>query len=94
MDIDKVLVNDFANRGIFGDEISELQAPGTPIATHLTDDELAFGLSFRYSLVYLLDGINILVIHFLQRFLSVCRQGKENGYYCQKQFFLHMLSNR
>ncbi len=27
MDIDKVLVNDFANRGIFGDEISELQAP-------------------------------------------------------------------
>ena len=62
MDILKIIRYDLADSSVLLDEVCELQTPGTPIATHLTDDELAFGLSFRYSLVYLLDGINTFAV--------------------------------
>ena len=90
MDIDKVLINDMANSRVIRDEVSKAQTPGTPVASNLADDKLAFGFGFRDSLVYLLDGIDVLVIDFLERSLSVCRQGKESCYYCQNQIFLHI----
>ena len=58
MDILEVLADDLADGGVIRDEVGKAQAPGTPVAAHLTDDELAFRLGFRYCLVYLFDGIN------------------------------------
>ena len=37
-----------------GDELGKAQAPRTPVAAHLADDELALGLSLGHSLVNLL----------------------------------------
>jgi hypothetical protein len=47
MDINKVLVNDIADGRVIRYEVSKPQAPGTPVATNLTDDELSFRLSFH-----------------------------------------------
>lgn len=65
MDIDKVLVNDIADGTVIRYEVSKPQAPGTPVATNLTDDELSFRLGFCYGLAYLLDGVDVLVIDLL-----------------------------
>ena len=65
VDINKAFVNDIAYCGVFRDEVCKPQAPGAPVATHLTDDELPFSLGFQYSMVYLLDGVNVLVIDLL-----------------------------
>ena len=66
MDILEVLADDLADGAVIRDEVGKAQAPGTPVATHLTDDELAFRLSFRYCLAYLLEGINCLIIYLFQ----------------------------
>lgn len=79
MDILEVLVDDIADIGIIRNIVCKPQTSGTPVATNLTDDE--FSLRFRLDnrLVYLLDGVDVLVIHLFQTRLSICQQGKENG---------------
>lgn len=47
MDIDKSLVNDIAYCSVIRYEVSKPQAPGTPVTSHLTDDELSFRASFH-----------------------------------------------
>lgn len=74
MNIDKVIVNHLADGGIVGDEVCKAQAPGTPVAAYLTDDELAIGLGLEDGLVDLLKGIDIFVINLFQRRLGL------NGY--------------
>ena len=69
--IAEIICYDLADGSVFRDKVCELQTPGTPVATHLTDNELAFGLGFHHSLVYLFDGINVLVINLLQRRLGI-----------------------
>ena len=76
MDIFKVLVDDLADGGVIRDEVGKAQAPMAPVSTDLTDDELAFRLGFRYCLVYLLNGINGLIIYFFQP-LGICRYYKK-----------------
>ena len=46
MDILEVLADDLADGGVIRDEVGKEQAPGTPVATDLTDDELTFRLGF------------------------------------------------
>ena len=65
MDIFKVLVNDFADCGIIRDEVCKTQTPGTPVATHLTNNELSFRRSLGNGLVYLLYGVDGLVVYLL-----------------------------
>ena len=71
MDILEVLVDDTADGGVVRDEISKAQAPGTPVAAYLTDDELAVGLGLEDGLVNLLKGVDIFVIYLLQRRLRL-----------------------
>ena len=44
MDIFEVVADDLADGRVVRDEIGKAQTPGTPVATHLTDDELTIGL--------------------------------------------------
>ena len=72
MDIYKVLVNHLADSSIFGNKIRETQAPRAPVAANLTDNEFTFRLRFRYSLIYLLQRIDFLVVNLRQRCLCFC----------------------
>ena len=74
MDVLEVVGDELADSFIFGDEISKAQAPGTPVAAHLTDDELAVGLGLEDGLIDLLKGVDLFVIYLLQRRLGL------NGY--------------
>ena len=56
-----------------GDEIGKFQTPWAPVASHLADDELALALGLFHSLANLLDGVDILIIHFLQFSLGAGR---------------------
>ena len=71
MDILEVLVDAFADGGVAGYEVCKAQTPGTPVSTNLTDDKLAFRLCFHYGLVYLLDGVDSLVIDLFQTLLRL-----------------------
>ena len=62
---------DIADCGVLHYKVCKLQTPGTPVATHLTDDVLPFGLGFRHSLIYLFNGVDVLVIHLFHSSLSV-----------------------
>ena len=73
MDIYEVLCYETVDGGIVGDEIGKFQTPWAPVASHLADDELALALGLFHSLVNLLDGVDILIIHFLQLSLGAGR---------------------
>ena len=76
----KVVFHQFRDLRIFGDKIGEAEAPGAPVAAHLADDELVLCLGFRYGLIYLNDGVDVLIIHLFQRGLSVgCGHDKHGG---------------
>ena len=79
MDVLEVIVNDLADGGVIGDEVSKPQAPRAPVSSHLTDDELAFGLGLYERLVYLLQGIDILIVHLLQTVLSCHCESEQYG---------------
>ena len=79
MDILKVRVNNLADSGIVRDEVCKAQTPGTPVTTHLTDDKLTLLLSLRHSLIYLLNGVDIFVIHLFQACLGMNCNGQQNG---------------
>jgi hypothetical protein len=77
MDILKVLVDNLADGRVVRDEVGKTQAPDTPVASHLTDDELTVGLGFGKSLVNLFEGIDFFIVHLLQGCLSIRRQGQQ-----------------
>ena len=90
MDILKVLVNDLADGSIIRDEDSKTQTPNTPVAAHLTNNELTFRLGLDNSLVNLLQWVDALVIHLLQSCLGINCDSKQNGQeYCNNSTFLH-----
>ena len=70
VDINEVFCYETTDGGIIGDEIGKFQAPWAPVASHLADDELALALGLFHSLFDLLNGIDVLIIHFLQ--LCLC----------------------
>jgi hypothetical protein len=70
MDILKVLGDNLTDGRVIRNEVGKPQAPGAPVSTYLTDDELPFSLSLDKSLVYLLDRVDVLVIDLFQRSLS------------------------
>ena len=67
------VVDDLGNVGVGGGEVGKAQAPRTPVATHLADDQLGLLAASRRGqrAVYLLHRVDGLVIHFLQRGLGV-----------------------
>ena len=75
MDIFEVVVDDLADGCVVRDEIGKAQTPGTPVATHLTDDELTvgLGLGLEDGLIDLLEGVDRFVIHLFQRRLGLNR---------------------
>jgi hypothetical protein len=92
VDIDEILFHDLADGRVVGDEICETQAPGTPVAAQLADDELAFRLCLAYSLVNLLEGIYAFVVDFLQWCLCAHRHGNERNQKRGNNSSSHMLS--
>ena len=78
MDVHEVLVDQLADLRIFRDEIGEAQAPRAPVAAHLADDELAFGLSLFQGLVDLDVLVDGFVIHFLESLLCAGQEGEKH----------------
>jgi len=83
VDVDEVVGYHSADGRVVGGEVRKAEAPRTPVAADLTDDELAFGLGLCECLVNLFHGVAFLVIHLLQGRLCACRQGKEGGTECK-----------
>ena len=71
MDILEVVVDDLADGCVIRDEICKAQTPGTPVAAHLTDDELTTVIGLEEGLVNLFDGVNVFVVYLLQRCLGM-----------------------
>lgn len=66
MNVDKVVIDNFHDIAVLADEVGKSEAPGAPVAAHLTDNELVFLGSFGYGSVNLCHGIDGLVVDFLQ----------------------------
>ena len=79
VDILEVVADDLADGSVIRYEVGKAQAPRTPVSAYLTDYELTFRLCLCYSLVYLFEGINLLVIHLLQSCLGIGTKGKEES---------------
>ena len=79
VDILEVVADQLADSRVVGDEIGKAQAPGTPIATHLTHHELAVGLGLRECLVNLLQRVDVFVIYLFQRRLGIHHGCKPQG---------------
>jgi hypothetical protein len=71
MDILEVLADDLADSGIICDEVGKAQAPGAPVATHLTNDELALCLRLDDSLIDLFQWVYVLVIYLFESRLGI-----------------------
>ena len=69
--IHEVIVHRLIHRRILLYEIGKAQTPWTPVATHLTNHELAFSLRLLQALVYLGHRVDSLIIHSLQCSLSM-----------------------
>ena len=69
--IHEVIVHRLVHRRILLYEIGKAQAPWAPVATHLTNHELALSLRLLQSLVYLSHRVDSLIIHSLQCSLSM-----------------------
>ena len=73
VDEEEMVVDDLGNVGFGGGEVGKAQAPRTPVAPHLADDQLGLLAASRRGqrAVYLLHRVDGLVVHFLQRGLGV-----------------------
>ena len=63
--------DDLADGRVVRNEVGKAQAPGAPVAAHLTDDEFSVSLGLEDGLVDLFEGIDIFVIYLFQRRLGL-----------------------